>query len=224
MRDNSIRPPRIAEFPFKKIKVPEKLYGEIMEEYSKMNFLEKDNDSEYSPEYDAYTCGAISIENSKSPYTYINRIGANLYDKVYQTLTPMIEEWSGVELEKTWGYGIRSYVNNSVLHLHRDRIDTHIISCIIFIDDKSIDRWPLDFFDHDYNHHQVRFEPGDMLFYESLCVHGRITPFSGEYYRNMYFHWKPKNWSYEHLQKMPVMFKNEIQLKYFYSEHYKNYL
>ena len=37
---------------------------------------------------------------------------------------------------------------------------------------------------------------GGMVFYESLCPHGRIRPFEGNFYRNMYFHWRPKGWDY----------------------------
>jgi hypothetical protein len=29
------------------------------------------------------------------------------------------------------------------------------------------------------------FEPGETLMYESLCPQARLTPFEGEYYRNM---------------------------------------
>jgi prolyl 4-hydroxylase len=94
-------------------------------------------------------------------------------------------------------YGVRSYVRNSMLKLHRDKFDTHVLSCIVFIDQKAKENWCLDFFDHDHKHHKVFFEPGDMLLYESLCVHGRITPFNGDYYRNMYFHWKPVGWDLE---------------------------
>ena len=43
-------------------------------------------------------------------------------------------------------------------------------------------------------HHEVTFDKQDMLMYESLCVHARSTPFIGEYYRNMYFHWCPVDW------------------------------
>ena len=217
MLNNSIIPPRIAKFPYEKLAVPRKIYGEIMEEYYQMNFFDKVEDVIYSEEYENYICCSISVGNSKSPYTYIDRISDDLYDKIYELLTPIAEKWCGVELEKTWGYGIRSYVNNSVLHLHRDKIDTHVISCIIYVDQKSEKNWPLDFYDHDNNHHQVFFEDGDMLFYESLCVHGRETPFQGDYYRNMYFHWKPKNWECENLKKMKVMFRDGIRLKNFYS-------
>lgn len=189
-----LTPPSFSEYPFKKVKLPQDLYSEIMEEYSKMSFETVCGSTGYAVEWQTYTSNAISIVNSIDPYCYESKISTSLYRKCYDAITPYIEEWSGCEIEETWGYGIRSYVKDSILHLHRDRYETHVLSCIVFVDQKSEENWPLDFFDHQHNHHQVFFEPGDMLLYESLCVHGRITPFTGDYYRNMYFHWKPKYW------------------------------
>lgn len=217
--NNKTLPPRFARgFPFQKVKIPNDLYSKIVEEYKTMNFGRIVDDVEYSPEYGSYTVAAISVKKSPLPYYNFCPITENLRDSCYETITPLIEEWSNCELEKTWSYGIRSYIKNSVLHLHRDRFDTHIISCIIFIDEKSSEKWPLDFFDHDFNHHKVVFEPGEMLFYESLCVHGRLIPFNGEYYRNMYFHWKPKNWTNEHLYELKTTFTGMEEYYSFYGK------
>ena len=117
------------------------------------------------------------------------------FKKLDTLLRPLAEEWSGVELEFVNGYGVRSYVRDSILNVHRDNPASHIISAIIFVDEyPGKIKWPLDFVDHDKKHHQVTFEFGDMLLYESLCPHAREIPFPGEFYRNMYLHWKPKNW------------------------------
>lgn len=187
-------PPKLARFPFKKCKVPESLYSKIQEEYSKMSFQERCNSTGYDPGWDKHTSSGISIFGSDDPHCYVSTLSNFLYNECYNIITPYIEDWSGYQVEETWGYGIRSYVRNSILHLHRDRYKTHVLSCIVFVDQKSDQNWALDFFDHDHNHHQVFFESGDMLLYESLCAHARLTPFNGEYYRNMYFHWKPKEW------------------------------
>lgn len=196
----NILPPRIADFPFKKVKIPENLYSKIIEEYKTMNFQPKRDIIECGRYESKKTMGGISILNSTAnPYYDFCKLSETLYDECYEQITPLIQEWANCELEKTWGYGVRSYLKNSILHLHRDKIETHIISCIIFIDEKSNVKWPLNFFDHDFNHHRIIFEPGEMLFYESLCPHARLIPFDGEYYRNTYFHWKPKNWNYKPL-------------------------
>lgn len=190
----SVTPPSFSEYPFKKVKLPESLYSQIMKEYSMMSFTELCGPTGYNSGWDAYTSSGISISGSDNPHCYVSQITNSLYRECYSRIAPYVEDWSGCEVEETWGYGIRSYVRNSILHLHRDRYQTHVLSCIVFVDQKSEENWPLDFFDHQHNHHQVFFEPGDMLLYESLCAHARLTPFKGDYYRNMYFHWKPKNW------------------------------
>ena len=203
-----VLPPKISNTPFKKIKLPDHLYQKIIEEYKSMSFDNVVCDVKYDTGWGDYSSYGVSIPGSKSPFYNFSQISKELYDECFSTLTPIIEEWSGVKVEKTWGYGIRSYVKYSTLKLHRDRCDTHILSCIIFVDEKSEEKWPLDFFDHDHNHHQITFESGDLLFYESLCLHGRITPFNGDYYRNMYFHWKPKNWDCSNLKNLKCTFVN----------------
>lgn len=210
------KPPKFNEVPFLKLKMSERLYSEVKNEYSNSKFSEKVNNTEYSKEYKAITTGGISIKNNNRPYYYKYTPSDKFFDFLYEEITPIAEKWCGVPLEKSWGYGIRSYVKNSILHLHRDRVDTHIISCILFVDQKSNQNWPLDFYDHDNNHNQVFFEDGDILLYESLCVHGRETPFSGEYYRNMYIHWKPKNWNPVPYKNMKTDFLNGNHLRNFY--------
>jgi prolyl 4-hydroxylase len=214
-----ILPPRFSsESPFKKVKIPEDLYSKIMEEYKSMDFTGVVDDVKYCPEFLSNTVGGISVKKSPFPYYNFSCISKNLHDECYRVISPLIQHWSNCELEQTWSYGIRSYIKNSVLHLHRDRFDTHIISCIIFIDEKSSEKWPLDFFDHDFNHHKVVFEPGEMLFYESLCAHGRLTPFNGEYYRNMYFHWKPKYWNSEDYINLKTTFTGKEEYYSFYGK------
>jgi len=188
-----IVPPRFTNSGFKKTLVPSELYSQIMDEYNRMDFSEIIEDKIYDEVW-GYNVGGISNLNPKEIFYYKDSISKNLYDRCYEVLTPILEEWCGTELEETWGYGIRSYTRNSILQLHRDKCETHIISCIIFVDEQANKKWPLDFFDHDLNHHKVIFNSGEMLLYESLCAHGRLTPFDGEYYRNMYFHWKPLFW------------------------------
>lgn len=213
-------PPVFSRTPFKKIKIPNLLYQNIMNEYSSMSFDEEKDGCEYCPDWDEYTCGGVTIDGSNFPYYNYYKISERLYDECYDTITPIIEEWSGYEVEKSYGYGIRSYVKNSTLKLHRDKMDTHVLSCIIFVDQKSTENWPLDFFDHEHNHHKVFFEPGDMLLYESLCVHGRITSFKGEYYRNMYFHWRPKVWEHQmdNYSSIKYRFKNLDEYLNFYGK------
>lgn len=64
--------------------------------------------------------------------------------KVLQELKPMHEEWSGLELEGAIAYGLRAYRNNSVLFMHIDKMQTHVISCILHVDHSEDSQpWPL---------------------------------------------------------------------------------
>jgi prolyl 4-hydroxylase len=209
MKYNEI--PKFSKIGFEKFKVPKELYSQIIEEYRGVKEWQIIRDSE--PSYDAYvravTKGGISISNSKDPFYNYYQLSNETIDECYKVLTPLISEWVNVELEPTYQYGIRSYIKDSVLHLHTDTQDTHVISCIVFIaEHPSNIKWPLDFIGHDKKHHQVVFEPGDMLFYESLRPHGRIKPFTGNYYRNFYMHWKPVGWDYPYKEFKRDMYRS----------------
>ena len=106
-----------------------------------------------------------------------------------------MEEWCGVELEPTYVYGIREYHNGAVLKMHRDRIDTHIISAIINVDQETDVDWPLVIEDNYYRQHHVFLKPGDMVFYEGgRLLHGRPITFEGKSFANMFCHFKPVNY------------------------------
>jgi prolyl 4-hydroxylase len=192
-----VRAPRIAQSAFRKIRTPAALQEKIWAEYSAMKFQPTGGEAVYDPHYKAKQRAGISAQGEGEPDVGHAPASRELFDACYEILTPLIEEWAGCKLTRSWGYGIRSYGRGSVLHLHRDRVDTHVISCIIHVDDRSDTPWPLDFIDHEGELHHVTFARGETLFYESLCPHARLTPFAGEYYRNMYVHWRPENWEPE---------------------------
>ena len=107
------------------------------------------------------------------------------------------EQWANTPLIKSACYGIRSYKNGSFLKSHLDRLDTHHISSIIIVDKKGEKDWPLDIKDHNGDWHKVYAKTGQMILYESArCEHGRITPYEGEYFRNLFVHYKLKDWTY----------------------------
>lgn len=190
--------PKFTKLGFEKRKIPLNLYSAIMNEYNSIKKWELKNKVEYDEFLSKNVVSGISmIDSGDNPHYNYYQLSKTVVSKCYEILTPLLSEWSGTELERTYQYGIRSYCKSSVLDLHADIQDTHVISCIVFVDEHPFGtNWPLDFIGHDRKHYQVCFEPGDMLFYESLRPHGRITPFSGNYYRNFYLHWKPVWWDY----------------------------
>jgi len=120
--------------------------------------------------------------------------------ELHKKLQPLHESWCGEELDPTYIYGIRSYNKGVKLAPHYDRAETHHISSIIMVDKKLDDGgdWGIQIEDHSGNTHTIYMQLGDVLFYESaVCLHGRNEIFNGEYYRNMYVHYKLKKWEYE---------------------------
>jgi hypothetical protein len=68
----------------------------------------------------------------------------------------------------------RKYTNGSVLRMHVDTVNTHVVSAIINVDQEVDEDWPLIILDHDDKEHAVMMQPGDMLLYESAKnLHGR---------------------------------------------------
>ena len=88
-------------------------------------------------------------------------------------------------------YGIRRYKAGSWLATHLDRIDTHVISVIINVAQSKA--WPLVISDHEDNVHKISLSPGEMLLYESAKLpHGRPYTFTGEFFDNIFVHFKPQ--------------------------------
>lgn len=143
---------------------------------------------------------SINYEIEKNIYSnilYINTAPSELQELLKNEISLLLTEWINYKtnLNYVCTYGIREYLKGSILQNHYDRIKSHVISAIIHLDDKSEKPWPLYIEDHHFRSHEIEMEYGDVVFYESTtCLHGRPTPFEGEYYRNMYIHFKPENW------------------------------
>ena len=93
-------------------------------------------------------------------------------------------------------YGIRRYKAGSWLATHLDRIDTHVISVIINVAQAGVKAggWPLVIADHQGEAHRVSLRTGEMLLYESAKLpHGRPETFTGEYFDNIFVHFKPRS-------------------------------
>ena len=214
-----VKPPKFNKVPFKKIKLPDELYTDLYDEYYNIEFESMIGGIQDHPEWGKTVSGISNIKTN--PHVGYGGLSKDFIDKGFRILTPIMEEWSGIELFPTVGYGIRHYPDGSVLNLHRDIIQSHVLSCIVYVDRISSKNWALDYYDHQNKRHEVFFEKGDVLLYESLCVHGRTTPFEGEFYRNMYFHWRPAVWDQEFLEKYQRMkgsFRDEKHLLQYYAK------
>ncbi len=58
---------------------------------------------------------------------YFSLLPRYLYDSIHQSLKPLAEDWTGIELEKSSIYGIRRYLNNAKLMGHTDRKGRNVL-------------------------------------------------------------------------------------------------
>lgn len=112
-------------------------------------------------------------------------------------LRSKLEAWTGQQLSFVNSYGPRTYRRASSLKAHSDRLKTHAVSAIVYLDSDA--QWPLQFVPNGAPPHapvaQVLLRPeADVLLYESMQPHGRVTPFPGRHFTAMFFHWMPDGW------------------------------
>ena len=115
--------------------------------------------------------------------------GKAFKEAIWAEAKPVIEEWTGMELQQTSLYGIRAYTEGAVLSPHADRLPL-VSSCIINVDQDVDEPWVLEVYDRNDRAVNVTMEPGDMVLYESgTLIHGRPFPLKGRYYANTFIHY-----------------------------------
>jgi len=168
---------------FKKTKLNKDLYARILSFYQdNQNISVKEvGDNEIINAFDPLSQASSMIQLPKDMRT-----------EIHSHLLPQLSKWCGEALEPTFVYGIRTYHNGAILKPHRDRLNTHIISAIINIDQKINKPWPLHIEDNYYRPHEVFLQPGEMVFYEGArLIHGRPEALDGERFANIFCHYKP---------------------------------
>lgn len=182
--------PNYTKAGFQKKRLPEALFKEIRVFFD--NNKERDAD-EYVPGDFIYS----SSKKKSAASSTLMDLPEHLRQKIHDALKPMMEEWCGEDLDPTYVYGIRTYKDKAVLRQHRDKLETHIISAIINIDQNVKKDWPLVIDDNYYREHHVILKPGDIVLYEGARLkHGRPIPFNGRSFSNIFCHFKPK--AYKH--------------------------
>lgn len=191
--------PRLTEKGFKVVKVPDNVWSLVQEAYKEVQ--DKNINEEFQGK--DYFIPGPGISSTLMSLDYI----PEKRDEIIQALLSMHEEFAGVELDPMFLYGIRSYNKGATLTMHIDKPETHHISCIIIIDKDltcecknkpEADDWALNIKNHQGEVEQVYANVGEMIIYESLaCEHGRILPFGGTFFRNMFIHYKFKDLIYK---------------------------
>jgi prolyl 4-hydroxylase len=179
---------------FKKTKMPKDLHRQLL-----IWYLQNEKNSKIERFIDKGVVGTIRNINKAYPSTRILHLNQNeqLYNWFNKTMYEEVSRWTNLNnLVHTSTYGIRTYQRGDVLISHTDRPETHIVSAICMIHKEGIDEpWALEIKDPDGWWHEVYFEPGDMVFYESdILEHGRMRPLKGDLYANLYVHFKPSDY------------------------------
>lgn len=190
-RLNSIQPsylPKYTEMGFEKIKLTDEMFNRIKNTWNDKFKWPLNND------FKEIEIDAIQNNNKNIVKSHLI-VDDELNFYLHDNLKSILGEWSGEELEPTYVYGTRVYTDGSMLESHVDRYQTHIISAIINVDQKVNEPWPLQIYDDYGILHEVFLEPGEMLMYESSrLVHGREKPLNGDYFANIFVHYKPVFW------------------------------
>lgn len=177
--------PNFTEHGFGLARCPDELLGALQK-----GIREGYETAEYEP--------GVDIINGPQPPLFVDR--PDLTQRVLHELKHYAETWAkGVELTPYRAYGFRLYQNDSQLHMHVDKGQTHIISFILHIDSsEDAEPWPIFIEDFHGRTHEVVLTPGDMLFYESSkCFHGRPKRFRGSWYSSIFVHYYPSHGWYE---------------------------
>ena len=126
---------------------------------------------------------------------------SDLEDMLVAFLEGLLEDWTGQgHLHFENSYGPRTYTRGATLAAHGDRIRTHALSAIVFVDASSLSQpWALQFVANgtegdDPVREVFLGENADVLLYESTQPHGRVDPLDGDAFSAVFLHWSPPGW------------------------------
>ena len=132
-----VRP--VTENGFELRKLPPTTYSWLLNWYKEKQALAEQNEGGVGP-----------CMNQQYAPTGITLITEDMKEQLTRELQPVLEAWYGKgPIKRTSIYGIRRYYNNSVLRMHVDTANTHVVSAIMNVDQKVDKPWPLIILDHD---------------------------------------------------------------------------
>eukprot|EP00804_Cyclotella_cryptica_P018732 CCRYP_007212-RA/>CCRYP_007212-RA protein AED:0.39 eAED:0.39 QI:135/1/1/1/1/1/4/1687/322 len=216
MQYNRQQPPAMTNYTavgFKKTNVSDETW-EIIQKFWRRRVQNISGDipgglgDESWPEGNTY-CNHWSSPTKLVPIRY----DRNLTEAIYNEVASKLNEWipQATFFTRSDIYGIRVYTSGSILATHIDR-DPLISSAIINVDQNVEEPWPLEAYDHEGRAHNLTLEPGEMILYESHSVlHGRPFALRGDYYANIFVHFKPKFYDPTQVQPDDVNIKEENQ-------------
>jgi hypothetical protein len=126
--------PRLTNLGFKKIKMPKGLFKKCK------RFLKQNRANE---QQESNIMGYINNERLPTTMIYVSE---ELRQAVFKKSAKILSNWidkriytGPTKLEPQSCYGIRRYVNGSVLQSHVDRGDTHAVSAILHVGSEEME-------------------------------------------------------------------------------------
>jgi hypothetical protein len=122
-----------------------------------------------------------------------------LKNRIREAIQPILEDWISAprgSLKFNMMYGVRAYMNGSLLAQHADRVETHVISAVYNVAMEDLEEpWQMEALDLNGEHIGYPQKPGELFLYESAKVpHGRRGPLKGKYYASVFIHFSPQGW------------------------------
>jgi prolyl 4-hydroxylase len=174
--------PAYTKQGFEKVILPQDLFSKIRDFY-------EENKTKTKAEHVA---GDFILSKKHKKSSSLIDLNSELRSDIHDAMKPLMERWCEKKLEPTYVYGIRIYHSGAILKTHRDRLETHIISAILNVDQEVTEGWPLLIEDNYYRQHEVLLKPGEMIFYEGArLTHGRPKALNGTSFSNIFCHFRP---------------------------------
>jgi len=141
----------------------------------------------------------------------IQKLNLDLYPSMHSIIVAemrqVLQWWTGLKLKHTSTFGLREYKRGSMLINHVDRMDTHIASAVIQVEQENMDEgggWPLEVLlpagctttePEECHRTEIYMQPGQMALYEGgKIMHGRPMRLRGERFGNIFSHFAPLDW------------------------------
>jgi len=184
--------PKLTPNGFKVVPLPTNTWRLIQEAYQLLKVVKTKENWEGIEQFIHDTNGKANVEIYNMDYCF--RIKEIILDELYS----LHKDFAQKEITPVCIYGIRSYKRGSILEPHTDTVATHHVSSIVVVDKKVDTDWALEIQDHDGEWHKIYANPGDLILYESaICKHGRMEPLNGDFYDNLFIHYKLADYTYQ---------------------------
>jgi len=154
--------------------------------------------------------GVVPGGYTNSHHIQIEKLSLDLYPHIHSIVVSemhqVLQWWTNQRLKHTSTFGLREYKRGSMLINHVDRMDTHIASAVIQVEQHGIDEgggWPLEVLlpagclnsEGECHRTEIYMQPGQMALYEGAKVmHGRPMRLRGDGFGNIFSHFAPIDW------------------------------